>query len=512
MTGSKPVDTLDVAEYFPTLRAGNNDIALQTGNETLTYAALHKRINQLASGLLADKADLNEERIAFFMPASVDYVCTLLGVWRAGGIAVPLNVAAAVPELEHALLCARITRLVVSGSVDDATLADLRSLCTTLGVAIVSVTDLLMQNEVALPVLAPQRRAMMLFTSGTTNKPKGVISTHNTLRAQITTLVQAWAWQSNDTIPLFLPLHHIHGIINVLCCGLWTGARVELFARFDMHTILQQVAANKYSAFMAVPTIYVKIIAHLETLDAVKREEICTGFQTMRLNISGSAACPVKLFKQWQALTKQTFLERYGMTEIGMGLSNPYVGERRAGAVGVPLPGVEVALFDEAGNCIDGDDVPGEIRIKGNNVFLEYWNNIEATTASFTDGWFCTGDIAVRENGYYRIMGRSSVDIIKSGGYKLSALEIEGTLLTHDSIAECAVIGVADDTWGEAVTAFVVLKPNASLNLSDLKQWCTGNMSAYKIPKHLRVMPALPRNAMGKVMKPELKALSLNFN
>ena len=193
-----------------------------------------------------------------------------------------------------------------------------------------------------------------------------------------------------------------------------------------MDNILNEVASNSYNVFMAVPTIYVKMIQHLDTLDDADKKSITNGFRNMRLNISGSAACPVKVYNQWLELTGQVLLERYGMTEIGMAISNPYDGERRAGAVGIALPGVEVSLFDDDDNLLDEEDKPGEIRIKGNNVFLEYWGNKEATEGSYKDGWFCTGDVAVKENGYYRIMGRSSVDIIKSGGYKLSALEIEG--------------------------------------------------------------------------------------
>ena len=494
-------------ELFPALRLNNHHIALRESEATWRYSSVQQRIDQFASGLLDDKKDLQEERIAFFMPASLDYVTTLLGVWRAGGIAVPLNIAAAIPELEHALSCASVTRLVVSGDINDPTLVLLNALCKKLHVQVMNVKSLLALQILPMPALTPERRALILFTSGTTNKPKGVVSTHKNISAQITTLLEAWEWQEEDAIPLFLPLHHIHGIINVLCCGLWMGARVSLFAKFDMEKILDDVTQGHYTIFMAVPTIYVKIIQHLETLDADEREAICSGFRKMRLNISGSAACPVKLYQQWQELTGQTLLERYGMTEIGMGLSNPYNGERRAGAVGTPLPGVDVALFDDAGNVIDAEDTPGEIRIRGNNVFLEYWNNPKATEESFKDGWFCTGDVAVRETGYFRIMGRSSVDIIKSGGYKLSALEIEGTLLTHEKIAECAVIGVEDDTWGEAVTAFVVLKPAQLLTYGELKSWCESRMSPYKIPKTLRLMESLPRNAMGKVMKPELKKL-----
>ena len=495
---------------FPAFNDSNTATALHCKDGDWTYAALNKYINQTASALLGNSKDLAEERIAFFMPASADYVALLLGIWRAGGIAIPLNTSAALPELEHALLSAGVTRLVISGSTDAQVHLGLQALCDKLRVRVLQMEELVAQtaataDTVQLPILAPKRRAMILFTSGTTNKPKGVVSTHHNIATQITTLLQAWAWHSSDRIPLFLPLHHIHGIINVLCCALWQGAELTLFARFEMDSLLQQVEQHRYTVFMAVPTIYVKIIQQLEALPAPQRADVCAGFAAMRLNVSGSAACPVKLFQQWQQLTGQTLLERYGMTEIGMALSNPYVGERRAGMVGLPLPGVEAALFDDANERITSEDQPGEIRIRGAPVFLEYWNNPQATAASFHDGWFCTGDVAVLENGYFRILGRSSIDIIKSGGYKLSALEIEGTLLTHDMIAECAVVGVEDETWGEAVTACVVLKSGQHLSYQELKSWCESRMSPYKIPKQLRVMSALPRNAMGKVLKAELK-------
>jgi len=488
---------------FPYLHNHSERIALVEGENTYTYSEVNARINRFASGLLADKDDLQEERIAFFMPASLDYVATMQGVWRAGGIAVPLNVASAVSELDHYLSCASVTRLVANPEYQES----LKNVCASLNIELVSVDDVLVDELVPLPELSLDRRAMMLFTSGTTNKPKGVVSTHKTIRAQITTLIDAWEWSEDDVIPLFLPLHHVHGIINILSCGLWAGATVHLFAKFDVPTLSSQIAAGTYNVFMAVPTIYVKLIQYFDTIDPAEVRQICDGFKAMRLNISGSAACPVKLFNQWQDLTGQVLLERYGMTEIGMGISNPYHGERRAGAVGQALPGVECKLFDEYDSPITEEAVAGEIRIKGENVFLEYWNNATATKESFRDGWFCTGDVAVLEDHYYRIMGRSSVDIIKTGGYKLSALEIEGVLLTHDDIAEVAVIGVADDTWGEAVTAFIAVKAGTTLEYEALKEWCDGKMSSYKIPKSLVLIDALPRNAMGKVTKPALKEM-----
>lgn len=491
------------SDSFPYLRQQSDRTALVEGHTSYTYSQVDQRINRFATGLLDGKADLEEERIAFFLPASLDYVTTMHGVWRAGGIAVPLNVASAVAELDHYLSCASVTRMVTNPDHMDS----LRELCQKLNVELMTVDDVLVDAVRELPIIEDSRRAMMLFTSGTTNKPKGVVSTHKTIRAQITTLLDAWAWTEDDVIPLFLPLHHIHGIINILSCGLWAGATVHLFARFDIPKITDQIIAGTYNVFMAVPTIYVKLIQYFDSIDDARVQQICAGFKAMRLNISGSAACPVKLFKQWQQFTGQVLLERYGMTEIGMGISNPYHGERRAGFVGQPLPGVQVQLFNEYDEPINDEAVPGEIRVKGDNVFQEYWDNDKATKESFKDGWFCTGDVAVVEDGYYRIMGRSSVDIIKSGGYKLSALEIEGVLLTHEAIAEVAVIGVSDDTWGEAVTAFIGLKKGAELSYEDLKAWCASKMSSYKIPKRIKIVDALPRNAMGKVTKPALKEM-----
>ena len=490
-------------QAFPHLQNETNKVALVDGDKRYTYAELNQQALRFAAGLLGDHADLQEERIAFFLPASLDYVKTMHGVWQAGGIAVPLNVASAVAELEHYLSSASVTRLITNAEYRDS----LRDLCQELDIDLLLVDEVSAEQTRPLPEIEPDRRALMLFTSGTTSKPKGVVSTHKTIRAQITTLVQAWEWTEEDVIPLFLPLHHIHGIINILSCGLWAGARVHLYTRFDIPRITDEIIAGTFNVFMAVPTIYVKLIQYFDSVEQKRVKKICDGFSSMRLMISGSAACPVKLFDQWRELTGQVLLERYGMTEIGMGISNPYRGERRAGYVGQPLPGVEVQLFNEDDSPVVEEGLSGEIRVRGDNVFLEYWNNPKATGESFKDGWFCTGDVGVVEDGYYRIMGRSSVDIIKSGGYKLSALEIEGVLLTHESISEVAVIGVEDDTWGESVMAIIALKEGALLEYDQLKQWCDGKMSSYKIPKALRIVDALPRNAMGKVTKPDLRSL-----
>ena len=478
-------------------------VALVEGDKAFTYAQVDSRIGQFARGLLAGRSDLEEARVAFLIPAGVDYVTALHGVWRAGGIAIPLNVASAESEWEHCLTSAGVTQVIA----DEQTLGAVEGLCSRLSIPVATVSNTQTDSLSPLPKLSPTRRAMIVFTSGTTSKPKGAVTTHGNIAAQIETLIAAWEWQADDAIPLFLPLHHVHGIINVLSCALWVGATVHAMPKLDLTALCAQVAADTFSVFMAVPTIYVKLIDHLETLEDQGVEAICEGFANMRLNVSGSAACPVEVFEEWRDLTGQMLLERYGMTEIGMALSNPYRGERRPGYVGQALPDVTVQLVDEEGEIVTGEGTPGEIRIQSPTVFLEYWGNREATADSFSDGWFCTGDIAVIEDGYYRIMGRSSVDIIKSGGYKLSALEIENTLLAHPQIAEVAVVGIKDRTWGEAVAAAVALKGDDDMTLDALKGWCDGKLSSYKVPKQLRVVDALPRNAMGKVLKPSLKPL-----
>jgi malonyl-CoA/methylmalonyl-CoA synthetase len=227
----------------------------------------------------------------------------------------------------------------------------------------------------------------------------------------------------------------------------------------------------------------------------------------MRLMVSGSAALPVSTLETWDEITSHVLLERYGMTEIGMALSNPLEGDRVPGHVGTPLPGVDVRTVDESGQIAQPGS-PGEIEVRGTTVFLEYWNRPEETRAAFHDDWFRTGDIAVVDDrGVYRILGRSSVDIIKTGGYKVSALEIEEVLRTHAQIQDCAVVGVEDEVWGELVSACVVSSGDARLTLEELRDWCRERLAVYKIPRQMMIVRHLPCNAMGKTQKPRIVEL-----
>lgn len=488
--------------FIARARSFADRIAFRTPEASHTYRELLERSAVIASELLGDQSDLQEARVALLVAPGFEYTASQWGIWRAGGIKLPICLSATEPEWEYALTDSQVSIVIA----DAANAPKITPLCQKLGIRQLVVNSVNQVTPKPLPHISAERRAMILYTSGTTSKPKGVVTTHANIQAQIESLVQAWEWSAEDRIPMFLPLHHIHGIINITGCALWSGAAVEPFARFEMNAILDRVRSDAYTLFMAVPTIYVKLIQALEAASEVDRTAIVAGFKKMRLMVSGSAALPASVHQQWTALTGQELLERYGMTEIGMAISNLYRGERRPGSVGAPLPGVEVRLKAENGPVITAEDEPGEIQVRGATVFQAYWNRPEATAETFEDGWFRTGDMAVLERGYYRIMGRLSVDIIKSGGYKLSALEIEAALLEHPLIAECAVIGLPDDTWGEAVSAAVVLK-SGTLELAALREWCKGRLSVYKVPQRLKVVSELPRNAMGKVTKPAVKAL-----
>ena len=356
---------------------------------------------------------------------------------------------------------------------------------------------------VPLPNVAADRGAMLVYTSGTTSRPKGALSTHATLAAQISSLIEAWEWTERDAILLFLPLHHLHGIVNVLCCALWAGATCEMMPQFDAGKVWARLLEGGLTLFMAVPTIYVRLVKAWRESTPEEQARMTAACRALRLMVSGSAALPVTTLREWEAISGHFLLERYGMTEIGMGLSNPLHGERKAGFVGAPLPGVEVRLVDE-NFCPVPDGEPGEIQVRGAAIFREYWRRPKATAEAFVDGWFRTGDVAVCERGAYRILGRNSVDIIKTAAYKVSALEIEEVLRTHPAIDQCAVVGVEDAEWGERVCVAVTFKEGSALDLPALRAWAKGELAVYKVPSRLHVMEDLPRNAMGKVVKPDL--------
>lgn len=471
-------------------------IAITTAEGHFTYHTLLSQSARIATQLLEGTDDLREQRVALMIPSGFEFVAALWGIWRAGGIAVPLCLSHPHPELDYAITQAKVSIVIAHPSFE----ALLRPSVELHQLRCILTTDPLPESD-HLPKIELARRALILYTSGTTGKPKGVVTTHANIQAQVTSLVEAWEWTTSDCILHVLPLHHIHGLVNVLTCALWVGAECHMLSKFDAETVWDCFCQERVSLFMAVPTIYVKLIAAWEKAPEIQQKQWSQACLNLRLMVSGSAALPVQVLEQWRTISAHALLERYGMTEIGMALSNPLHGQRKPGFVGTPLPHVEIRLVDEQGNRVP-TGTSGEIQVKGPGVFLEYWQNPEATAKAFQEGWFCTGDLAVVEQNSYRILGRISVDIIKTGGYKVSALEIEEVLRTHPSIQECAVVGITDPEWGQRVCAALVLKPNQVLSLDSLRQWAKARLAVYKVPTRILTVTDLPRNAMGKVAKP----------
>ena len=477
-------------------------MAVVDAQGSFTYNDLLDASSRVAAALLSGRENLDEERVAFLVTPGFAWVAVQWGIWRAGGVVVPLPLNSPRSELEYFIDDSKASTLVYDAPAETA----LAPIAADRGIRALSCDQVLAGEPAELPDIASERRAMILYTSGTTSRPKGVVTTHANITAQIMSLVEAWEWSADDRIVLFLPLHHVHGIINVVSCALWSGATCEMMPRFDANTVWDRIASGGVTLFMAVPTIYVKLIAAWDAASPERRAALSKACAKLRLMVSGSAALPVSTLERWKEISGHTLLERYGMTEIGMALSNPLRGERVPGSVGKPLPRVEVQLVGENGELV-APGTPGEIEVRGPSVFAEYWGKPDATRDAFREGWFRTGDTAIIENGVYRILGRTNIDILKTGGHKVSALEIEEALREHPAVAECAVVGIPDPEWGERVAAAVVLKGDDALDLQSLRAWARELLAPHKLPSRLLVLDALPRNAMGKTVKPAIAAL-----
>ena len=388
------------------------------------------------------------DRIAILCTPGHDFVVALMACWQAGAIAVPLHPQHPEPELRYALEDSDVAAVISSTAhheVASRVAAVLR--VGEPGVAVVDV-DAPADGPSWRSTPPPEQPAMMIYTSGTTGRPKGVVHTHGSLAAQVDGMVTAWGWVPDDRIVLVLPLNHVHGIVNVTLCPLAVGACCEAPGSFDAPALWERFASGEVTVFMAVPTIYARLVSAWETADGSTRQRWSAGAAGLRLMVCGSAALPVSTLERWRELTGHVLLERYGMSELGMALSNTLT-TRVPGHVGEPFPGVEVRVVGDGGDDV-GEGQSGELLVRGPQVFAGYWRRPEATAEAFVDGWFRTGDVAVHEPDGYRLLGRSSVDIIKTGGEKVSALEIEEVLRTHPAIADCAVVGLRGPGVGPA--------------------------------------------------------------
>jgi len=471
--------------------------AIFSNENSYLYKDLLKRSSQIASKLLNGNLDLNGDRIAFIIDPSFEYVAVQWAIWRAGGVAVPLCTKHPLPSLEFVIDDTHAKALIYADNYSSL-IAPL--LNKTTGIKEESIRDV----PSDLPDVDPLRNAMILYTSGTTGKPKGVVSTHQNIEAQIKMLVTAWEWSPEDCILNVLPLHHVHGIINVVSCAMWSGASCRFQPKFDEASTFDVFKSGKINLFMAVPTIYYKLINFWKAASPEEQKIITRALNKFRLMVSGSAALPISTLEEWKNISGQVLLERYGMTEMGMAISNPYDGERVPGSIGFALQGMQVRLVNEEGKVIK-DGSPGEIQVQGPNVFKEYWEKPEATKDSFVEGWFKTGDMAVELNGRYRILGRNSVDIIKSGGHKISALEIEEVIRKSPVVKDCGVVGIPDEEWGEIVVAGLVLNQDFEALPETFEPWLKEQLPNFQWPREYLLLDDLPRNVMGKVTKKELQ-------
>ncbi|KAI5802418.1 hypothetical protein FPQ18DRAFT_9137 [Pyronema domesticum] len=495
-----------------------------------TYGSLLGDIASTRSKILANAGtdDLKEQRIALLVENGYEYVVSLLSIFASGGIAVPLCTAHPAAEMRYVLGDSAPSALIstpkfLSRSTeildnDVSKLLQLPELPPSDSKS-QDITIELQQNDWA----STKRGALIVYTSGTTNLPKGVVSTHSSLFAQANCLIDAWKMSPEDYLLHVLPLHHVHGIVNATLAPLMSGGTIEYLFPFTPASVWTRLCSGvtdieghkkeKISLFMAVPTIYNRLISSLPSQPKEIQDSAATAISCLRLAISGSAALPGSIRDNWRQLagTEQgggKMLERYGMTEIGMALSNT-LEKRVNNAVGWPLPGVEARLADpETGALITEADVSGEIQIRGPTVFREYWNKPEATAKEFVDGWFRTGDVATKDGeGCYFIHGRTSVDIIKSGGEKVSALEVERELLELPQVAETAVIAVPDPDWGQRVAAVVVLTAKGQeegWGLKEMREVMKTKLAGYKVPTVMRVVEKIERNQMGKINKKTL--------
>ncbi len=427
--------------------------------------------------VLNDKGVRPGDRVAVFAPSSLELVAALVAHHRAGLVHVPVNTRYRRREIDHIV--------TDSGS---ALLADeelLRSLHTY---EPASAIDVSRDDEAT---------CLLIYTSGTTGRSKGVTLSFRAVTRGIGALTALWEWSASDRLALALPLFHVHGLCIGLHGTLLHRMTAEIQPRFSP---AQVVSAFERGAtiFMGVPTMYARLLTHLDA-----HPDDAMPLRRARLFTSGSAALPASDHRRFHEHTGLAILERYGMSETLLTLSNPYGGERRPGSVGFPVPGVEVRIVDDAG-AEPPPGVAGEIAVRGPSLMSGYYGLPEATASSYRDGWFMTGDAAFRdEDGYVHIVGRRSVDILKSGGFKISAREIEEVLLEHPAVVEAAVVGLEDPEWGHRIAAVVVVAAGVIVGpvAAALDGHCRSVLASFKRPRQIEVWSELPRNALGKLQK-----------
>ncbi len=464
------------------LKERRDAVALEFEGRVSTFGELDSRSNRLAR-LLAERGFRAGDRLCVYLVNSPEMIDIYLACVKLGVIFVPINILYRDREISH-ILSDAAPRALVSDVPIETDIPVWKP--SELSRDATSMEDI--RPEIHLDGDAP---AGIIYTSGTTGTSKGAVVTHNNFASNAVNLMACWQISADDRFLLALPLFHVHGLGNGLHCWLMSGCRMRLLERFEHKTATAEFLDFRPTLFFGVPTIYVRLLA-IEP--AVARE--IGGF--VRLFVSGSAPLPAQVLEEFRDLFGHTILERYGMSETMMNLSNPYAGERRAGTVGFPLPGISVRLLNPALEPVPYGET-GEIYLRGPNVFAGYWRREEATRDAFVDGYFKTGDLATRSpDGYFTLTGRKS-DLIISGGFNIYPREIEEFLQEQPEIAEAAVIGLPDRMRGEVPVAYVVAA--GAFDAKETEARCRERLASFKVPRDFIVVEKLPRNAMGKIQK-----------
>lgn len=463
---------MDLNQLFDLSLVGRRDeIALEFRGRTYTFGDIDGRANRMAN-VLASRGLTMGDRLSVYLANRMEFLDLYLACVRLGVIFNPINILYRDREITH----------ILSDAEPKAVVSE-----TPLPYCTWHPEELLREAETASserPVVAldGDTPAAIIYTSGTTGASKGAVLTHNNFASNAVSLLTCWQISATDRFLLPLPLFHVHGLGNGVHCWLMSGCRMRLLERFEHAKAAAEFLDFQPTLFFAVPTIYVRL------LDVAPDDAKTIGGR-MRLFVSGSAPLPPHVLEQFRTLYGHTILERYGMSETMMNISNPYVGERRPGTVGFPMPGVSVKI-----------DETGELWVRGPNVFAGYWRREDATRAAFQDGWFRTGDLGARsEDGYYTLQGRRS-DLIISGGFNIYPREIEEFLLEQPEVKEAAVVGMPDRVRGEVPVAYIVPR-DTTFDSELMEQRCRAALASFKIPRAFVRIDALPRTALGKVQK-----------
>jgi malonyl-CoA/methylmalonyl-CoA synthetase len=462
--------------------------ALQA-DRAYTFGEIDAAVCRMAH-VLGRKGLQRGDRLCLYLHNCPEFIALYLAATRLGVIVVPMNVLYRDRELRH----------IIGDAEAAAVIAREQDAAHIPAGATVWHLEALLKESLHQPqtrlrnVTDGESPALIIYTSGTTGAPKGAVLTHNMLAVNAVSLVTCWQIGATDRLLLTLPLFHVHGLCVGLHSWLMSGCLLRLEERFDHQAIEQQMRSFQPTVFFGVPTMYVRLLG---MSDAAALE---IG-RTMRLFVSGSAPLPTRVWDGFKEKFGHAILERYGMSETLINTSNPYVGDRRPGSVGLPLPGVIVQAFGEDGSPV-ADGASGEICVRGPNVFREYWRNPKATAAAFRDGWFRTGDVGFRsDDGYFTLHGRQS-DLIISGGFNIYPREIEDFLHEQPGVVEAAVAGMADDVRGEVPVAFVVV--GEGWDAVRVERACREHLASFKVPRRFVLVDRFPKTSLGKVQKRQL--------